>query len=259
MTGPLDEELGRFSQDLGLSCGELLLMTRLALFVEGPHDRIILDEWFGDVLRGAGIRVFPVHGVDNLPGLAESEITAALGIRMATLSDDTSPSRVSSGSPQTRGERAVGRLLEEAVRAGIQVHPVGLDQPDILYYLDETICRHVAPAFPGWDAAEAERRNARSHLRWKKWVEDRYGLSLTREGVRRLAQMCRQDHKIPAELTRKVHGLILQRHFVSVRSVTMDVTRPPPDNPKVCGRQKIVRWPLASAWTWMAGGGNLMS
>lgn len=207
MTGSLDEELGRFSEDLGISRGELLLMTRLALFVEGPHDQIILDEWFGDVLRGAGIRVFPVHGVDNLPGLAGSEIIAALGIRIATLSDDTSPSRASSGSPRTRGEHAVGRLLDEAARAGIQVHPIGLDQPDILYYLDETICRHVAPAFPGWDAAEAERRNARSRMRWKRWVEDRYGLSLTREGVRRLARMCRQEHKIPAELTRKVHGL----------------------------------------------------
>jgi hypothetical protein len=41
--------------------------------------------------------------------------------------------------------------------------------------------------------------------------------------------------------------LILQRHFVTARSVTMDVMRPPPDDPKVCGQQKIVRWPLASA------------
>jgi len=41
--------------------------------------------------------------------------------------------------------------------------------------------------------------------------------------------------------------LILQRHFVTGRSVTVDVMRPPPDDPKVCGRQKTVRWPLASA------------
>jgi energy-coupling factor transporter ATP-binding protein EcfA2 len=207
MTGALDEELERVSEDLGISRGEILLTTRLALFVEGPHDQIILDEWFGDVLRGAGIRVFPVHGVDNLPNLADSEITAALGIRIATLSDDTSPSRASSGRPRTRGDHAVGRLLEEAARAGIKVHPVGLDQGDILYYLDETICRQVAPAFPGWGAAETERRNARSRKRWKRWVEDQYTLPLTREGVRRLARMCRQEHKIPAELTRKVHGL----------------------------------------------------
>jgi hypothetical protein len=42
-------------------------------------------------------------------------------------------------------------------------------------------------------------------------------------------------------------GLILQRQFVTARSVTVDVMRPPPDDPKVCGQQKIVRWPLASA------------
>ena len=43
------------------------------------------------------------------------------------------------------------------------------------------------------------------------------------------------------------YELILQRHFVTARSVTVDVMRPPPDDPMVCGQQKIVRWPLASA------------
>jgi len=32
-----------------------------------------------------------------------------------------------------------------------------------------------------------------------------------------------------------------------MRVSAVDVTRPPPDDPKVCGLQKIVRWPLASA------------
>jgi hypothetical protein len=42
-------------------------------------------------------------------------------------------------------------------------------------------------------------------------------------------------------------SLILQRHFVIVRVMTVDVMRPPPDDPKVCSQQKTVRWPLASA------------
>lgn len=183
-------------------------MTRLALFVEGPHDQIILDEWFDDDLRGAGIRVLPVHGVDNLPGLADSEITAALGIRIATLSDSTSISRAVAGRPRTRGDTAVGRLLAEAARAGIEVHVVGLREPDILYYLDETICRQVSPAFPGWQVAADERVNAGTHMPWKKWVESQYGLPLSREGIRQLARMCRKQHKIPAELAQKIHSLI---------------------------------------------------
>jgi hypothetical protein len=51
----------------------------------------------------------------------------------------------------------------------------------------------------------------------------------------------------PRSFTSIPCALVLQRHFVTARSVTVDVMRPPPDDPKVCGQQKIVRWPLASA------------
>jgi hypothetical protein len=80
------------------------------------------------------------------------------------------PSRASSGSPRTRGEQAVSRLLAEAARAGIQVHAVGLDELDILYYLylDEAICQQVAPTFPGWDAARPECRKAGWRMRWRQ-------------------------------------------------------------------------------------------
>jgi hypothetical protein len=57
------------------------------------------------------------------------------------------------------------------------------------------------------------------------------------------------DSHLPKELSSITapSGLVLQRQFVTARSVTVDVMRPPPDDPKVCGQQKIVRWPLASA------------
>lgn len=90
LTGGFAGELASARGILGLADGELLLMTRLALFVKGQHDQIILTEWFAEELRAAGIRVFSVRGVDNLLTLVESEIVAALGIRIATLSDGTS-------------------------------------------------------------------------------------------------------------------------------------------------------------------------
>ena len=68
--------------------------------VHRTHDQIILEEWFGQDLRAAGVRVYPVHSTDNMPGLAESEITAALGIWIATLTDGTSVQRGSTGTPQ---------------------------------------------------------------------------------------------------------------------------------------------------------------
>jgi energy-coupling factor transporter ATP-binding protein EcfA2 len=208
MTGKHTDELTRVSDEFGLTKGELLLLTRLALFVEGPNDEIILNEWFGNDLRSAGIRVFPVHGVDNLPGLITSDVVTALGIRIATLSDDTDPSRATSPDVRTTGEGAVARLLAEAKRAHVIVHITGLEQPDILYYLDETICRQAAPDFPGWSTAVSEWASEGRHGPWKRWVKKRYGVSTTRDGIRTLAQECRTQGKIPAEIARKIHGLI---------------------------------------------------
>jgi hypothetical protein len=208
MTGDLGHELAAASEELGITKGELLLLTRLAVFVEGPHDQIILHEWFGEEFRSAGIRVYPVHGVDNLPGLAESEITAALGIRIATLSDDTSTRRVASDRVRTRGDSAVHRLLREAAQSGLKVRSIGLDQPDILYYLDTKICQESAPKFPGWPQAAIERARDGSRIPWKQWVESQYGLSLSRDSVRDLARECRQQGKIPAELSAAAQTLL---------------------------------------------------
>ncbi len=208
MTGALGEELARVSDALGLTKGELLLLIRLALFVEGAHDQIILDDWFGNELRAARIHLFPVRGADNLPGLIDSEIVAELGIRIATLTDDTSVSRATSGGPRTRGENAVANLAREAARAGVKVHSIGLSQPDILYYLDEAICQQVSPEFPGWNNAVNAWAELGRHGPWKRWVKSRYRLPLTPEGVRNLARECRKQHKIPAELTQTIHALL---------------------------------------------------
>lgn len=208
MTGALDDELARVSDVLGLSKGELLLLARLALFVEGPHDQIILGEWFGDQLRAAGIRIFPVRGVDNLPGLITAGIVSALGIRLAAITDGTDIARVLVGTPQGRGEIAVARLLSEAALAGVRVHAAGLGKPDILFYLDEETCRQAAPGFPGWEAAIGNWQDSGSHAPWKRWVKNTYRLPLTRDGIQALARECRNRQQIPAELTQVITTLI---------------------------------------------------
>lgn len=207
LTGGLPGELGGASDTLGLTQGELLLMTRLALFVEGPHDQIILTEWFAEDLRAAGIRIFSVRGVDNLLTLVESEIVAALGIRVATLSDGTSIPRVRSGRLKSRGDRVIARLLHEAATAGTELKSVGLDRADILHYLDEEICQQAAPRFPGWEAATAEHAKSGTREPWKRWVTSQYGLSLTPDNIRDLAAQCRRRGKIPAEIATAIQVL----------------------------------------------------
>jgi AAA domain, putative AbiEii toxin, Type IV TA system len=203
ITGPIDERLAELADDLGMTKGDLLLMTRLVLFVEGEHDVIILSEMFGSELRDAGIRVFPAHGGDNFaelavtkPGLVGGEIIGALGIRMAVVLD-TSPTRV---------EPTVNRMVREAEAAGRQVTAVRLSEDDILYYLDEEICRKHAPRFPGWHEARDAARDAKAR-KWKTWVTDRYGLDLSPGNIRRLAAECRKQGRIPAELARVIQTL----------------------------------------------------
>jgi hypothetical protein len=207
LSGAWADDLARVKGELGLTAGDLLLMTRLAVFVEGPHDVIVLDTWFGEELRSAGIRIFPVHGADQLPQLVESEIVAALGIRIATLTDQTDVPRARSGRPATRGERAVTRLLREAGRSGVQVKAVGCSQPDILYYLDEEVCRRAAPKFPGWRIAYDAAQKAGRAAEWKRWVSSQYDLDLSRENIRRLALECKEQRLIPSELAGRIRAL----------------------------------------------------
>ena len=208
LTGITDDRLAEAASELGITKGDLLLMTRLAVFVEGSHEVIVLAEWFGSELRDAGIRVFPAHGGDNFqellttkPGVVGSEIIDAMGIRIAVISD-RSPNRV---------EPAVKRLLREAKQAGREVTSVSLSEEDILYYLDEQVCRNDAPGFPGWhaarDAARSAERRDRSARKWKKWVSETYRLELSLENIRRLAAECKRQGRIPAELTQKIKQL----------------------------------------------------
>jgi len=47
----MDDSVAETAGELGITKGDLLLMTRLVLFIEGRHDVIILSEWFGNELR----------------------------------------------------------------------------------------------------------------------------------------------------------------------------------------------------------------
>ena len=196
------------NDQIGLTPGELLLLSRLVLLVEGEHDRVVLNEWFGDKLAGAGVRVIPLRGIDNLVGLPLAELVVALGIPIAVLSDGTDMAKTRSGRPRTRGEKAVAEFLWQAERRGLDVKAIGLARPDILWYLDPGICRQLAPGFSGWPEAKAARHRAGGTGEWKDWVRRTYGLALDVDTVRDLARRCRVEDKIPQEFKNHVRELL---------------------------------------------------
>jgi hypothetical protein len=201
MTGALATELAADAERLGITQADLLLLRRGVLFVEGPHDVAVLDEWLGSVLGAAGVRVIPAHGTESLKGLMESEVIAELGLRMGVLTDNTVVQRIRAGRPQSNEENVLHRIVSEAQRAGRHVQPFGLSKHDIAQYLPDDICAAVAPRFPGWQAAVAACRARRGTAKeLKSFVRAEYGLRLDRGSVCRLARDVAKAGRIPQEI-----------------------------------------------------------
>jgi len=84
--------LNQMSDEIGLSAGELFLLTQLCLFVEGPHDVAVLHAFGKATLDAAGVRVIPLHGADGAPALVSGEVVGQLGLRSCLVLDGGSPS-----------------------------------------------------------------------------------------------------------------------------------------------------------------------
>ena len=87
-------------------------------------------------------------------------------------------------------------MLREAEQAGRDVTAVRLSQEDILFYLDEEVCREDAPRFPGWHAARAAVPSSKAN-KWKAWIQHEYGLELSPGNICLLAAECRRQGRIP--------------------------------------------------------------
>jgi hypothetical protein len=217
VTGDLSTALECITDELGLSRGELLLLARLALFVEGPEDVAVLEEWFRPDLDAAGVRLFSIHGIYNVSALVDSEVIAALGLKMGMLFDNADADKIRrGGQPGSNAERRMVRLRDEARRANRPIREFGLDEHDIVFYLDDAICRAKAAAFPGWRQADrawkaVADRAWRSDERppdFKQWVGDQYGLRLDRISVRDLARTCKAEGKVHPEVYRVVQTIL---------------------------------------------------
>lgn len=207
ITDDVHAQLESANAELGLTAGELLLLTRFALFVEGPHDQAVLLGMFGNELLAAGVKVFPLHGIDNALAIVESEVISSLGIRMGVLGDNIDRQRIGTGAASTYEERATLRLLEEAKRSGKVVSPFGLLLRDIVEYLDDDVCRTEAPGFPGWVEAVRLWNEGRRPTAFKPFVTERFGLRLDRGTVHRLAVDTALAERVPVELAQVVRTI----------------------------------------------------
>ena len=214
---PASEELvAELARQIGLTAGDLFMMSRFVLFVEGPHDLVILEEFYGDLLRGCAVRLVPLHGAHNISLLATSEIVWQMGIPIGVLTDGTNIERIIDGKRSNHIEKLVDRMLRECKVENREVAAFGLELDDILFYLDDDITATFAKkAFPGWRNAQMiwkhidqPTNDTANGAKFKKWITETYELPLDRDSVRDIARKCKEAGTLPDELSAKVSEIV---------------------------------------------------
>ena len=189
--------LQNLALEIGMHPASVLSLHRAILFVEGPLDVAVLDEFAGGALDAAGVLLIPIHGTKNLQGLVDSELTTRLGIKMGILTDATDLTTMGerSNSKRSSEEVKVGRLLKLFEDRGLAAPTVfGVMEDDLLFALPvEGIREHVVKGpFPAWKDLVAECRaatgqGASDSVNWKSFAQERYELDIaTGNGVRRV-------------------------------------------------------------------------
>ena len=210
-----DELLTELVEEMGFSPGEVLLLTKYFLMVEGPHDQIVLEGLFGKEFKQASVKIIPLHGLKRAEkSFLDSELAASLKIPMGLLVDN-----IRLGE-RTGESKAIDRLLRECESAGKSVDVFPLTKADILDYLpDEVVAEFCQSEFDGWKVArerydaEGEAQEASRRLDFKSWVRTSYGVELDRESIRKMVSETKRCFLIDEELQRIRDGVVAKAKY----------------------------------------------
>lgn len=177
--------------EIGLHPASALSLHRALLFVEGPLDEAMLDEYAGPQLDAAGVLVVPIHGTKNLEGLIDGEFTTRLGIKAGILTDNTQTDTLLDRSNRKRSSEEIKlvRLIKRFQDQGLPAPALfGVPEDDLLFALPaEAIRDYLQGPFPGWHELREECRAAEGlgpsdSVDWKSYALTHYGLPLTAAG-----------------------------------------------------------------------------
>jgi len=199
---------------LGWSRGQLLTDLAYVLVVEGEHDRMVLQGFYGDRLREAGVAMLRMHGTSNLVATADLDfVRRFLDPPVGVLLDYTRLDVVNSSMPTKdlrTEEKQLRHLRREARKRGRKSDEFALPRPDIVAYLDEELVRREALAFPGWRKVQEVFDAKSSRPAFKKWLAERYDLKLDDvAAVQRLVdEMLALGRRPPPELDATIDAIV---------------------------------------------------
>ncbi|MDQ1304306.1 MAG: hypothetical protein QG671_133 [Actinomycetota bacterium] len=184
------------AEEVGMHPATALSLQRAILFVEGPLDEAVLDEYAGPALDAAGVTLIPIHGTKNLEGLIDGELTIRLELKTGVLTDNTTTATIWDRSNTKRSSEEVKlvRLIRRFEEKGLPPPtPFGVAEDDLLFALPtDAIRKFLGRPFPGWHELREEARAAEGlgpsdSVDWKSYALNHYGLPITTtDGVRRI-------------------------------------------------------------------------
>ncbi len=126
--------------DAGIPPAAILQLARGWLIVEGEHDRLIIEHFFGHDLRRAGIWVLPLRGASRLqPSFMNLNVLADFHLPFFVLLDNARAGAIERGEipeqEQTEEEKIVGQLVR--LRTTVpDLHALGLPYQDVVRTLE---------------------------------------------------------------------------------------------------------------------------
>ena len=190
------DELEKFSRDLGISMGEILLEKKIILFVEGRVDQALIQSVYPNWISQARVAIFPLHG--------DKEIE--LKVQLQVIQHLPNQCRILLDGPLHGVSRNVDeqRLIDFCTKQG-PLNILGKEdvsrydyrisrEADIWFYVPEDVIFEIAKRFSSeisWLATpvpflwtQVKDENAgKSMKQMKRYVKEHFNIDLTRVDI----------------------------------------------------------------------------
>lgn len=222
---PLAAEDEAALKDLGLRPSDLLRWPRIFLLVEGLHDEVVLNAYFGRRLSRARVQILPLRGASKLPNTVDSRVlfdfTDAHLVALLDNENADALSKTWHAAQSTRetgsieeaqgvvvngitGQSDEARWLREWLTAALakgldgRISPYALAAKDVIEYLP---VGRIVPSGASWQALRAQHADLRDSTRstpkdFKAWLQQDLGATVTPESLIAAAQAA----EVPKEL-----------------------------------------------------------
>jgi hypothetical protein len=172
--------LEELAPELGLDRSVWLQMTRAVVVVEGQHDLMVIERFFGDELERHAIRLLALRGTKNTRRFIESEFLGQAGIPLRVVFDNVRSEALEGQvdpSSFRDEERDILQLLHQ-LSQGHDIRAFPFEGPDIMCALPEDAVRRAFPdaRFEGWEGLVLEWRGMKARENFKNFARRRMGI-----------------------------------------------------------------------------------